>query len=267
MKNLSLLVLLSCFLCLASLSAFIDTTHIDQHAISKKGMVLVKGGTFYMGLDSSQLKDLVAKLNVPASSFSQEFPANKTMVRSFYMDKHEVTNADFKKFIDANPDWAKRYISDSLHNGNYLKEWDLDSYKKGTEDQPVVYVCWYAAKAYAKWKGKRLPVEAEWEYAAKNGVGLQDMDGSVSEFCVDQWKKDAYAERAERVKELLLSGKRYNYQHRSLKAYSADSIVIRGGKLSSPAANRHYTWRQGYGNKDCSATVGFRCVAGNDSQI
>jgi sulfatase modifying factor 1 len=261
MKNLYLLVLFICFISFTSVSAFIDTTNIENQAPSKKGMVLIKGGIFQMGLDSNQLKELVTKLKVPASSFSQEFPARKTMVRSFYMDKHEVTNAEFKKFVDVNPDWAKRYISASLHNGNYLKEWDIDSYKKGTDNHPVVYVTWHAAKAYAKWKGKRLPTEAEWEYAAKTGAGLYDMVGSVSEFCADMWIQDVYAERSKRVKELLAHGKRYNYPIKSKRSYSQDSVVIRGGNVSSPAVNRHQTWRQGYPDRHCSSTTGFRCAA------
>lgn len=198
------LAIVSTFIWLVSLSAFVDPTDIKQQETSKRGMVLVKGGVFKMERNGSQ---------------------REVTVQSFYMDRHEVTNVEFKKFTDANPDWAKRYIADSLHNGNYLKDWNLDSYKKGTENRPVVYVSWRAAKAYAKWKGKRLPGEAEWEYAAKSENRLLDMDGSVAEFCLDQWKHD------------WVKG-----------GYSADSIAIRS------------TFRQAYHSKDCSANVGFRCA-------
>lgn len=214
MKNLSILILFS-FLYFTNAWPFKDTVEVDLQETSKRGMVLVKGGVFEMGVDSNQ---------------------RKTMVRSFYMDRREVTNAEFKKFTDANPDWAKRYIADSLHNGNYLKEWDLDSYKKGTENQPVVYISWRAAKAYAKWRGKRLAGEAEWEYAAKNDKRLLDLGGNVTEFCLDQWRRT------------------------SRGRYSADSIVVRGADMNSPVSNIRNTWRRGHHSKDCSATVGFRCV-------
>lgn len=215
MKNLSIIILFS-FLYFTNSWPFKETVELDLQETSKKGMVLVKGGVFEMERDGSQ---------------------RKVMVRSFYMDRNEVTNAEFKKFTDANPDWAKRYIADSLHNGDYLKEWNLDSYKKGTENQPVVYVSWRAAKAYATWKGKRLPGEAEWEYAIKNAEGLRDMDGSVAEFCLDQWK-----------------------QHWVIGRYSADSIVIRGAHIKGEALNTGSNWRAAHHSKDCSATVGFRCV-------
>ena len=81
-------------------------------------------------------------------------------MNSFYMDKFPVTNAEYKKFVDA----TKYKPFDSA---NYLKHWWNGRIKKGEEQFPVVYISYEDAKAYARWAGKRLPSEMEWQYAAQ----------------------------------------------------------------------------------------------------
>lgn len=79
---------------------------------------------------------------------------------SFYMDKYPVTNREFAKFMHA----TGYRPSDRK---NFLKHWVGGKIPKGMEDFPVVYVSYEDAKAYAKWAGKRLPTELEWQYAAQ----------------------------------------------------------------------------------------------------
>jgi formylglycine-generating enzyme required for sulfatase activity len=114
-------------------------------------MALIPSGTFEMG---SKLGD------------DDEAPVHKVYVNSFYIDKYEVTNRMFKEFLDANPEWRKDRIPKSYHDGDYLKHWRGNTYPPQLANHPVVYVSWYAADAYARWRGKRLPTEAEWEKAA-----------------------------------------------------------------------------------------------------
>ena len=111
-------------------------------------MVLVPAGAFKMG-DASQAHDV--------------------QVAGFYIGKCEVTNRQFKKFLLANRQWRKDRIDRKYHDGDYLKDWEGDTYTPDKADHPVVYVSWFAAKAYCEWAGGRLPTEAEWEYACRAG--------------------------------------------------------------------------------------------------
>ena len=81
-------------------------------------------------------------------------------MQSYYMDKFPVTNAQYKSFIDA----VKYKPTDTA---NYLKQWVKGRIRKGEEQFPVTYISYEDAKAYAKWAGKRLPTELEWQYAAQ----------------------------------------------------------------------------------------------------
>ena len=131
-------------------------------------MVLIPAGEFQMGSDDSEADD-------------DEKPVHTVYVDAFYMDTYEVTNAQFKAFVDANPQWQKDRIDAKFHDGPYLYEWNGNDYLAGEANHPVTGVSWYAAMAYAQWVGKRLPTEAEWEKAARGGlVGKKYPWGNVA---------------------------------------------------------------------------------------
>ena len=128
---------------------------------SKDGseMIYVPAGTFKMGSDDGD---------------SYEKPVHDVRVEAFHISKCEITNKQFKKFVDANPEWRKDRISKEYHDGAYLEHWEGDTYPSDKADDPVVYVSWFAAKAYCEWASSgglrgRLPTEAEWEYACRAG--------------------------------------------------------------------------------------------------
>ena len=127
---------------------------ISQSSDVIEGMVLIPAGEFEMGSNEGA---------------ANERPAYTVYVDAFYMDIHEVTNAQYKVFVDANPEWQKDNIAAEYHDGVYLRLWDRNNYPEGEGDHPVIYLSWYAAMAYAEWAGKRLPTEAEWEKAARGG--------------------------------------------------------------------------------------------------
>ena len=137
---------------IAVLSLAIIGSMGDERVPDKyKDMALISASTFEMGNDE-------------AATLKSSRPAHLVYVNAFYIDKYAVTNAQYREFVLANPEWEKEHIKDKFHDGNYLKDWSNDNnYPHGQEKHPVTYVSWYAAMAYAQWVGKRLPTEAEWE--------------------------------------------------------------------------------------------------------
>ena len=188
----------------------------DPLSPSDPNMMFIPAGEFEMGSNDKDAED-------------DEKPRHTVYLDAFYIDRYEVTNAQYKKFVDANPQWQRDRIPEKYHDGDYLTHWNGNNYPPGKDNHPVVYVSWYAAIAYAEWNGKRLPTEAEWEKAARgdrfgreyawgdsldpdkanygenigdttpvgtydmNGYGLYDMTGNVWEWCLDEYDANFYA--------------------------------------------------------------------------
>ena len=109
---------------------------------------------------------------VPAGVYTPLFRADqdpKTIpVAAFYLDTVPVSNADFLDFVRENPKWRRSQAKRLFAESDYLKHWrsDLELGSNAPARSPVIYVSWFAAKAYASSKEKRLPSTVEWEYAA-----------------------------------------------------------------------------------------------------
>jgi iron(II)-dependent oxidoreductase len=117
----------------------------EGNIIGKDGaeMILIPAGAFIMGSPEGEGDD-------------DEHPQHTVFLDAFYIDKYEVTNFQYKQFMDATGHGAPDY-------------WNNENYNQ--PNQPVVGVTWHDAIAYAKWAGKRLPTEAEWEKAARGTDG------------------------------------------------------------------------------------------------
>lgn len=87
-------------------------------------------------------------------------------IKSFYLDSYPVTKKDYFKFIQENPQWKPGKISPLFADAGYLGDWKGKPPEEHQTNSPVTYVSWFSANAYCLWKGKRLPKESEWEYAA-----------------------------------------------------------------------------------------------------
>jgi len=100
-------------------------------------------------------------------------------VPAFYLDVRQVTNADFLGFVQSNPNWRRSRVSPIFAEAGYLGDWagDLVLGPKAPADSPVVLVSWFAARAYARWRGLRLPSTLEWERAAS--AGFEGENGAI----------------------------------------------------------------------------------------
>ena len=248
-------------------------------------MVLIPAGQFQMGSDNAAADD-------------DEQPVHTVYLDAFYMDKYEVTNAQFKTFVDANPQWQKDRIDARFHDGDYLRDWDGNDYPSGKADYPVTFVSWYAAMAYAAWVGKRLPTEAEWEYAARgglagqtypwgntisaadvnydrhvgnptavgnyppNGYGLYDIAGNVWEWCLDTYDADFYLATLNSRNPVSVSdGQPLPWLLENFK-HLREERVLRGGSWNNFAQFMRVANRNGFTPTNAIDLVGFRCVRG-----
>lgn len=121
-------------------------------------MVYIPGGPFVMGTDQIDAEHRAAEFGIIKPWFEDEHPAHTVNLAAFFLDKYEVTNADYQVFVQA----TKRRPP---------PEWRGGHHPPGSARYPVVSVTWYDADDYCRWAGKRLPAEAEWEKAARSFEG------------------------------------------------------------------------------------------------
>jgi len=121
-------------------------------------MVWIPGGAFVMGTNEVDRQGRAIEYGLTKPWFEDEHPEHTVNLPGFYLDRNEVTNADFAAYVAA--------------TGSRIPgTWIASTYPDGTGNLPVASVNWYQADDYCKWAHKRLPTEAEWEKAARGTDG------------------------------------------------------------------------------------------------
>ncbi|GEM_PF-1396843 len=137
---------------------------LDHIAAAPQGMAYIPAGAFTMGLSPERLAEVVKRFSIPSfmvkTWFNMQMPARRVELKGFYMDLREVTNEQYKMFMnatDANPPVSPA--------------WDGKELRAGFQQIPVAGVTLEEAAAYGAWAGKRLPTEEEWEKGARGTDG------------------------------------------------------------------------------------------------
>jgi formylglycine-generating enzyme required for sulfatase activity len=232
-------------------------------------MAVIQGGIFYRGSNDGN---------------RDEMPQHEVHLSSFAIDIHPITNEQFVRFLDAmggekdsnHHDIIRTRDSRIKRSGGKL------SIESGYAKHPVVGVTWYGAIAYAKWIGKRLPTEAEWEVASRGGIegvlyptgediekseanffssdttavmsyapnsyGLFDIPGNVYEWCYDWYGYNSY-EAAVQEPENPTGPLQGVYR------------VLRGGCWKSLKEDLRCSKRHRNNPGTVNGTYGFRCAA------
>jgi len=246
-------------------------------AVSPPGMVPIPAAAFpfeVSGIEIEGENQIGVDVQYPWENAARRAHKSTVQIAPFYIDRYPVTNADFKKFLDA----AKYHPAD---DHNFLKDWKNGTFPAGWDNKPVTWVSLEDARAYAQWAGKRLPHEWEWQYAG------QGKDGRIYPWG-NQWDptavpvpdKDrtlrgpddvaAHARGASPFGVEDLTGNVWQWTDE----YSDDhtrAAILRGGSYYQPQGSRWY-FPQAYKlsehgklllmapSKDRSGTVGFRCA-------
>jgi len=193
-------------------------------------------------------------------------------MKSFYIDKHPVTNVQFKEFLD-----ATNYKP--IDYENFLKHWPDGNITSGEENHPVTFVSYEDAQAYAFWAGKRLPTEKEWQYAAQTdlndlypwGNKMDSTKCNTGNGFLDPIGK--YPQAANKFGLEELTGSVWQLTNDLYKNGTVSFIILKGGSYFIPRSSWWYVTggalpliyrqqllrvSQGY---ERNATVGFRLVS------
>lgn len=254
---------------LSQLFALSSLAKEGEDAAGKKNMAFIEGGVYEMGSRRS-LRELDPGdlLNHDRHALGPENPAHHVHIDAFLIDIHEVTNADYQEYVQAAAARQPAYLGDPDFNG---------------AAQPVVGISWEEADKFCKWKGQRLPTEAEWEKASrgkrridypwgneppdggkanfneelnktspvgsyeagKSDYGVYDLSGNASEWIHD-WH----------LAEYYLFSPKENPRGLEKGQYK----VIRGGNWRNNAHDVNMVYRNATLPSARNKTVGFRCV-------
>jgi formylglycine-generating enzyme required for sulfatase activity len=249
-----------------------------KYSSPPEGMVKITGAPYtfrVQGIEIEGSNDIGVDVQYPWEDSARRFHEHAMEIKTFFIDKYPVTNAQFKKFLEA----TKYHPADDL---NFLRDWSKGTYPEGWANKPVIWVSQDDARAYAAWAGKRLPHEWEWQFASQGSDGRAYPWGN-------EWKPSAvpvpekgrtmrgpddvtaHPEGASSFGVMDLAGNVWQWTDEYVDDHTR-AAILRGGSYYQPQGSMWY-FPQAYRNDqhgklllmapgyDRSAAVGFRCAA------
>jgi len=268
-------------------------------------MELIPGGKIELGINATDVPYFQDIFGISHRElFNDEIPKHVVKLDSYYLDRTPVTNAQFfaftRRFSNEEPDekltrldppWTEIDPRTRYGDRKNLKHWVDGHVPKGFENHPVTNVTWHDAVAYCQCQGKRLPTEAEWEYAARGGgngpfpwgdappdpsranfsasgfatttevgkyapnaYGLFDMAGNIWQFTSDEWAPYSSKETKNPVAGGNLFSTGFNFLSVTTRR------VIRGGSWGGAPVNMWVEYRDSHPPDGAQPFVGFRCA-------
>jgi iron(II)-dependent oxidoreductase len=255
----------------------VDTPPTPSATSAPPGMVYIPGGRFFFRISGVEIEGgnmIGLDVQYPWENAPRRQHAHWMVVKPFYMDKYPVTNAEFKKFLD-----ATHYHPKDDHN--FLRDWKGGAYPEGWGNKPVTWVSLEDARAYAKWAGKRLPHEWEWQYAAQGTDGRlypwgNEWDSSAvpapdeGRMLTGPADVEAHPKGASPFGVMDMVGNVWQWTDEFVDPHTR-AAILRGGSYYQPQGSRWYfpnAYRLDEHGKyllmapslDRAGTLGFRCV-------
>jgi len=237
-----------------------------------EGIVVVPAGAFLMGSDDAR---------------DDEKPLRRVYLDTFYIDKYEVTHAEYVEFLNAIGGHVGRCeghdcvdTQDENSDSHIIYDYRVGWYmvERGYEDHPVIKVSWYGAKAYCEHHGKRLPTEAEWEKAARGTDGrvypwgdeFEASRANVGDRVGDTTPVGSYPAGASPYGAHDMAGNVWEWVEDWYQAYPGSDCqsdlfgakykVVRGGSWNHPPRDARCSCRDIAHPARRILVVGFRCA-------
>ena len=263
-------------------------------SVAPDGMVKIPEADYVFRVNGIEIEGMNDDVDFqyPWESSARRYHEHKIHIGSFWLDKYPVTNAEYKRFLD-----ATHYHPADDHN--FLKDWTNGTYPMGWGNKPVTWVSLEDARAFARWSGKRLPHEWEWQYAAQGADSRlypwgnlwpqSALAGPDSTIAIDSTQDTLYFPLPDKGRDALAAsdvdahpagasqfgvmdmvGNVWQWTDEYVDDHTR-AAVLRGGSHYQPQGSRWY-FPQAYKlsqhgkyllmapSIDRSGTVGFRCV-------